>query len=80
MPDVGGGVDNIAFLIGKGTPPTGGPNANCPKVTCIFWIEEGTDQYGKPLLQLQYTQRVILDFAGLSWPHVTVATLTPAPE
>jgi hypothetical protein len=77
VPDVGGGVDNIAFLIGKGTPPTGGPNANVPKVTCIFWIEEGTDASGNPLLQLQYTQRVLLDFNGLSWPHITVATLTP---
>lgn len=77
VPDVGGGVDNIAFLIGKGTPPGGGPNAVAPKVTAIFWIEEGTDKDGKPLLQLQYTQRVLLDFNGLSWPHVSVATLTP---
>jgi hypothetical protein len=28
--------------------------------------------------QLQYTQRVILNFNGLSWPHVSVATLVPA--
>lgn len=75
--DVGGGVDNIAFLTGKGTPPAGGPNAVAPRVSAIFWIEEGTDRQGKPLLQLQYTQRVILDFNGLSWPHVTVATLLP---
>ncbi len=74
VPEVGGGTDNIAFLVGT----AGGPNANCPKATCIFWIEEGTDSYGKPFLQLQYTQRVILDFNGLSWPHVTVATLRPA--
>jgi hypothetical protein len=75
VPDVGGGVDNIAFLVGKGAPPAGGRNAVAPKVTAIFWIEEGTDASGKGLLQLQYTQRVILDFAGLSWPHVSVATL-----
>ena len=25
--------------------------------------------------QLQYTQRVVLDFNGLGWPHVSVATL-----
>lgn len=73
VPDAGGGTDNIAFLVGT----AGGPNANCPKATSIFWIEEGTDSYGAPLLQLQYTQRVILDFNGLSWPHVTVATLKP---
>ncbi|WP_165359408.1 hypothetical protein [Lichenibacterium minor] len=28
--------------------------------------------------QIQYTQKVILNFAGLSWPHVSVATLVPA--
>ena len=27
--------------------------------------------------QIQYTQRVILNFAGLTWPHVSVATLVP---
>ena len=27
--------------------------------------------------QIQYSQRVILNFAGLSWPHVSVATLVP---
>ncbi|TYC64553.1 hypothetical protein FMN63_18905 [Stappia sp. BW2] len=75
VPDVGGGASNIAFLVGKQPPNGGGPNADMPKATSIFWIEKGTDKYGKPLLQLQYTQRVILDFNGLSWPHVTVATL-----
>ena len=29
-------------------------------------------------IQIQYTQKVILNFAGLSWPHVSVATLVPA--
>ena len=28
--------------------------------------------------QIQYTQKVILNFAGLGWPHVSVATLVPA--
>jgi hypothetical protein len=28
--------------------------------------------------QIQYSQKVILNFAGLSWPHVSVATLVPA--
>jgi hypothetical protein len=28
--------------------------------------------------QIQYTQRVLLNFATLSWPHVSVATLAPA--
>jgi hypothetical protein len=28
--------------------------------------------------QIQYTQTVLLNFAGLSWPHISVATLVPA--
>jgi hypothetical protein len=28
--------------------------------------------------QIQYTQTVMLNFNGLAWPHVSVATLTPA--
>jgi hypothetical protein len=28
--------------------------------------------------QIQYSQRVVLNFNGLSWPHVSVATLVPA--
>ena len=28
--------------------------------------------------QIQYTQTVLLNFKGLSWPHVSVATLVPA--
>lgn len=27
--------------------------------------------------QIQYSQRVLLNFAGLSWPHLSVATLVP---
>lgn len=28
--------------------------------------------------QLQYSQEALLNFATLSWPHVSVATLAPA--
>ena len=28
--------------------------------------------------QIQYSQRVLLNFATLSWPHISVATLVPA--
>jgi hypothetical protein len=28
--------------------------------------------------QIQYSQKVLLDFNGLSWPHVSVASLVPA--
>ncbi len=74
IPDAGGGTDNIAFLTGKGTPPTGGPNANAALANAIFWIEQVTDKDGYQFAQLQYTQRVLLNFNGLSWPHVSVAT------
>jgi hypothetical protein len=76
-PNVGGGADNIAFLQGVGQPPTGGPNAVAQRVTTTFWIEEIDDGTGQPSLQLQYTQRVLLNFNTLSWPHVTIATLRP---
>ena len=64
-----GGAEVIPFL---------GPNADVAQVSAIFWIEKV--QYPAPydehlFLQLQYTQTVLLNFAGLSWPHVSVATL-----
>ena len=80
VPDVGGGTANIAFLTGKGDPPTGGPNAAAPEVTTTFWIEQVRDEHGAEFAQMQYTQRVLLNFLGKSWPHITVATLRPAPS
>jgi hypothetical protein len=50
-------------------------NASADKVTATFWIETVKKPGGVEFLQLQYTQTVILDFNGLSWPHVSVATL-----
>jgi LysM repeat protein len=76
-PVVGGGVANTAFL--QGSPPSGpntGPNAQTALVTAIFWIETVDGLAGGPELhQLQYSQTVLLNFNGLSWPHITVATL-----
>jgi hypothetical protein len=72
-PTTGGGTSNIAFLQGAG----GGPNATAAAMDATFWIEEIVAA-GKKTLQLQYTQRVLLNFNGLSWPHVSVATLTKA--
>jgi hypothetical protein len=69
-PTSGGGNSNIAFLQGFG----GGPNAQSVQVDATFWIEEFQEQ-GKKKIQLQYTQRVLLNFNGLSWPHISVATL-----
>jgi hypothetical protein len=66
----GGGTANTAFLAAGANPPGG--NANAVQVQATFWIETVAGQ-AKP--QLQYTQLVELDFNGLRWPHVTVATL-----
>ena len=72
QPVVGGGTANTAFLQGG----SDGPNANAATATAIFWIETVTDPAtGSQFLQLQYTQTVLLNFNGLSWPHVTVGTL-----
>ncbi len=70
-PTSGGGTSNIAFLQGA----AGGPNAKASKVDSIFWIETVKQANGTIRHQLQYTQTVLLDFNGLSWPHVSVATL-----
>ena len=73
-PIKGGGTANTAFLADASNPPGG--NANAVEVDAVFWIETVEDRPGEPeKLQLQYTQLVQLDFNGLRWPHVTVATL-----
>jgi len=73
-PIAGGGTANTAFLEAASSPPGG--NATAVEVDAIFWIETVAGGPGEPdRLQLQYTQLVQLDFNGLSWPHVSVATL-----
>lgn len=65
---------NTAFLTAAANPPGG--NAKAAEVDATFWIETVAGAHGQPdTLQLQYTQLVQLDFNGLRWPHVTVATL-----
>ena len=71
-PIVGGGTSNMAFLVGA----KDGPNADAAHVAATFWLQTlNGDTEPK---RLQYSQIVLLDFAGLSWPHITVATLTKA--
>jgi hypothetical protein len=67
----GSGLANISFLQGA----AGGPNAQSAMMQAIFWIETIEDSDGRFYMQLQYQQLVILNFNGLSWPHVSVATL-----
>ncbi|HTP78594.1 MAG TPA: heme-binding protein [Rhizomicrobium sp.] len=70
-PATGGGTSNIAFLQGA----AGGPNALAAEMDAIFWIETIKEPNGAIRQQLQYSQTVLLNFNGLSWPHVSVATL-----
>ncbi|MGH2856732.1 MAG: heme-binding protein [Solirubrobacteraceae bacterium] len=63
----GGGIANIPFVV---------QNADAASASAIFWIETVQGHGRKHHLQLQYTQTVLLNFKGLSWPHVSVATLT----
>jgi hypothetical protein len=69
----GGGIADIDFLSGGVAT---GFNANVLSTTATFWIETVQNADGTQFLQLQYTQRVLLVFNGLVWPHVSVATLT----
>ena len=72
-PVLGGGTANTAFLVGG----PDGPNADAVTVTSTFWLEKLDNE--AQASQLQYTQTVLLNFNGLSWPHVTVATLRRTP-
>jgi hypothetical protein len=75
-PVFGGGLANTAFLQGS---PSQGPNAQAALVRATYWIETlQADAGGPDVQQLQYTQTVLLNFNGLSWPHITVATLRKA--
>jgi hypothetical protein len=77
-PDVrGSGTRNIAFLEGTLPPPeNNGPNAQAADMDATFWIETVERDDGTTFTQIQYSQVVLLNFDKLSWPHVSVATLT----
>jgi hypothetical protein len=68
-----GNIVNIPFVV---------RNANAAQMDAIFWIELVKRPHGlHRFLQLQYVQRVILDFPPvpggpiIRWPHISVATL-----
>jgi len=71
-PVPGGGTANTAFLKGGAD----GPNAVAVSVSATFWLETVEGQPAQS--QLQYSQTVMLNFAGQTWPHVTVGTLRKA--
>lgn len=80
-------INTIALVIStnihNAIPPVGGVlnipfvtlNANATQLDAIFFIETVEQSDGTTFLQLQYTQRVVLDFLGFLWPHIQVATL-----
>lgn len=62
-----GGIVNIPFVV---------QNANVTRLDAVFWIETVQQPDGSgSFMQLQYTQTVILNFLGINWPHIAVATL-----
>jgi hypothetical protein len=53
-------------------------NADAVQVDAVFAIERLEKPDGGEYLQLQYAQTVLLNFRGMSFPHVTVGTLVKA--
>jgi hypothetical protein len=64
-----GGIGNIPFITS---------NAEALSLESVFVIETVKGQLGTHYLQLQYSQTALLNFRGLSFPHVTVGTLVKA--
>jgi hypothetical protein len=121
-PELGGGTQNISFLVGATSGTNSGPNANAVTMSATFWINTVQSEIDVPALrpghpalkiaahephpgarvptfvvqsqdehveskkvtvthtEIQYSQQVNLNFAGLTWPHVSVATLVPTTE
>ncbi len=61
-----GGILNIPFVT---------KNANAVQLDAIFWLERVRHPRGGHFMQMQYVQRVILDFNNIHWPHFAVSTL-----
>ena len=74
VPDGGGGIENIPFLV---------TNATSTLVYATFWITTVSHPKRKEsFLQLHYAQMVLLNFPislgttiDFNWPHITVGTL-----
>lgn len=64
-----GGIGNIPFITGNAEPLS---------LESAFVIETVKGPLGTHYLQLQYSQTALLNFRGLSFPHVTVGTLIKA--
>jgi hypothetical protein len=61
------------------TPPTGEAGEPVPRLQVTPTVEiTEPRQITVSTTQIQYSQMVLLNFNGLSWPHVSVATLVPS--
>ncbi|MDG3443194.1 hypothetical protein FBZ87_101372 [Nitrospirillum amazonense] len=76
---VQGGIENLPFIV---------KNANATEMRFVLWVEELPGHTpDQPKLQLQYAQRVILEFFDspefpgrkIQWPHITINTLQLVP-
>ena len=63
------GIGNIPFIT---------ENANAVSLESVFAIERVQGPSDTDFLQLQYSQTALLNFRGMSFPHVTVGTLIKA--
>ena len=71
-------ITSTSPTVGIGNIPFISTNANTLSFESVFAIETIQDPTGTEFLQLQYSQTALLNFAGQSWPHVTVGTLIKA--
>jgi hypothetical protein len=91
LPQAGGGIENIAFLLGPSLSSNPPNNAFTALFYATFWLERLTHPTQPSFMQLQYAQMTMLNFPALllgrptatppvpppnfAWPHVQVATL-----
>jgi hypothetical protein len=91
LPEAGGGIENLAFLLGPSLGPNPPNNAFTALFYATFWLEKLTHPTQRSFSQLQYAQMTILNFPALllgkpaaspavpppnfAWPHVQVGTL-----
>lgn len=64
-----GGVHNIPFVK---------QNADAVSLQSVFAVQRLLDPMDREFVQLQYIQTALLNFRGMSFPHVTAATLIKA--
>ena len=64
-----GGIANIPFI---------SSNANTLDMESVFAIQTVLDATGNEFLQMQYSQVAMLNFRGMTFPHITVGTMVKA--